>query len=237
MICGVCPESIQPCAMKNRDIYRRRYKIQETLYIGQRHLSLLQSRHVGTSHSSPNHHQLPLIDFPESYQQSEISSLSKAILVLGKARSHWEPNLGCKGAESPGWFDVSPKNSAPDVMHERACCHDEAANHQLPIAAAFWIIWIVPAEECSSLMQNWMRMGCSIHSVIVNVTTTQYTCTLNGVYHPHWLVQRSHHCSHMCMPVHSPWLPVTSMSCKPFLLYEQWLDFFGTDLVYAPLCL
>ena len=36
-----------------------RYKKQETLYIGQSHLSPLQSRHLGTSHSSPNHHQLP----------------------------------------------------------------------------------------------------------------------------------------------------------------------------------
>ena len=40
--------------------------------------------------------------FPESHQWSEISSLSKVILVLGKARSHRAPNLGCKGAESPG---------------------------------------------------------------------------------------------------------------------------------------
>ena len=24
---------------------------------------------------------------------------------------------------------------------------------------------------------------------------------------PHWLVQWSHHCSRMCIPVHSPWLP------------------------------
>ena len=30
----VCPEGIQPSNMKNRDIYRRRYKIQETLYTG-----------------------------------------------------------------------------------------------------------------------------------------------------------------------------------------------------------
>ena len=42
------------------------------------------------------------------------------ILILGKARSHRTPNLGCSGAESPGWFDVSPKNSAPDAMHEWA---------------------------------------------------------------------------------------------------------------------
>ena len=41
----------------------------------------------------------------------------------------------------------------------------------------------------------------------LNVMATQYTCSLNGVYHPHWLVQWGHHCSHMCIPVHSPWLP------------------------------
>ena len=34
-------------------------KIQETLYMGQWRLSPLQSRHLGTSHSSPNHRQLP----------------------------------------------------------------------------------------------------------------------------------------------------------------------------------
>ena len=48
-----------PCNMKNRDIYWRRYKIQETLYTGQWHLSPLQGRHLGTSHSSPDCHQLP----------------------------------------------------------------------------------------------------------------------------------------------------------------------------------
>ena len=37
--------------------------------------------------------------------------------------------------------------------------------------------------------------------------TTQYTCSLNDVYHPHWIVRWSHHCSHVCIPVHSPWLP------------------------------
>ena len=46
--------------MKNRNLYWRRYKIQELLYIGQWHLSPLQIRHLGTSHSSPNLHQLTL---------------------------------------------------------------------------------------------------------------------------------------------------------------------------------
>ena len=55
----VCPEGIQPCNRKNRDTYWRRYEIQETLYIGQWCFHPLQSRYLGTSHSSPNHHQLP----------------------------------------------------------------------------------------------------------------------------------------------------------------------------------
>ena len=70
-------------------------------------------------------------------------------------------------------------------MHEWASCRDEAANHQLSIAAAFGIIQIVPMEKYSSLTQNLMQMHCSTRSVILNVMATQYTCSLNGIYHPH----------------------------------------------------
>ena len=129
-------------------------------------LGPLQSRHLGTSHSSPSCHQLPCNIFL-SHQQSEISSLSKVILVLGKARNRRAPNLGCSRAESLEWFDVSPKNSAQDLMHYQVCCHDEAANHQVPIAAAFYIIPIVSAEEYSNLTQNLIQNHCSTHSVIL----------------------------------------------------------------------
>ena len=129
-----CPEGIQTCNMENRDICWRD-KIQETLYTRQWGLSPLQSCHLGTSHSSPsvpsivqNTLKNPLLKspsavslyFPESHEWSEISSLSKVILVLGKARSHRAPNLCCRGAESPGWFDVLSKY----VMREQVCCCD-----------------------------------------------------------------------------------------------------------------
>ena len=52
-----------------------------------------------------------------------------------------------------------------------------------------------------------MCICCFTCSVILNVTTTQYTWSLNGVYHPHWLAQWNHHCSLMHIAVHSPWLP------------------------------
>ena len=69
-------------------------------------------------------------------------------------------------------------------MHEQARCHDEAANHQLPAAAAFCIIRIVSTEECSSLMQNLTQIHCSSRSVVLNVMATQDTCSRNGVYPP-----------------------------------------------------
>jgi hypothetical protein len=44
---------------------------------------------------------------------SQISS-STAILALGKARSRREPNLGCREADRPGWYDALPKKN----LHE-----------------------------------------------------------------------------------------------------------------------
>ena len=82
------------------------------------------------------------------------------VLVWGKTRKHRVPNLGCRGAKSPGWFDVSPKNSARDVMPEWLHSSDEAASHQLPIAVVFSIIQVI-SVECSNLMQNWMQICCS----------------------------------------------------------------------------
>ena len=68
-------------------------------------------------------------------------------------------------------------------MHKQEHCCDEAANTQLPIATAFRIIKIVSAEGCSNLTQNLMHIHCSTHSVILNEMATQYTCSLNHIYH------------------------------------------------------
>ena len=56
-------------------------------------------------------------------------------------------------------------------------------------------------------MKNLMQICWSTHSVILNATATQYTHSLNRVYSTHWLVQWSHHCSCMPIPVPSLWLP------------------------------
>ena len=197
------------------------------MYIGQGRLSPTQSRHLGTSHSSPNCHQLLHHIFLNHINCLKFLPF-QWWAVWGKARSHRAPNLGCRGTESPGRFDVSPKNFALDVMHDWAHCQDEAANHQLPIAVTFWIIQLVSTEEYSTLIQNQMQIHCSIHSGILNATATQDTCSLNSVYCPHWLGQWSRHCSHMCIPVHSPclsgYIDVTETIIIILTMAELFLD-------------
>ena len=210
---------IQPCTMKNRDIYWRRYQIQQTLYIGQWCLCPLQSRHLGTSHSSSsisstvqNTPQNPLLESPsaapsyfsESDWWSEISSLSKVILVLGKARSLRAPNLGLGHWVTWVIWCVAKK----------LCRRCDAWvieflwwSYQSPVAHSCGLLNHPNSEECSSLMKNLMQIHCSTHSVILNVMATQYTCSFNSIYCPYWLVQWNSHCSRMCIPVHSPWLP------------------------------
>ena len=73
-------------------------------------------------------------------------------------------------------------------------------------------------EECSNWMQNLMQIHCPSWSVILNVTATQYTCSLSGIYHPHWLVQWRHHCSHahyspLSLVARSHWCCVNDSCC------------------------
>ena len=106
------------------------------------------------------------------------------------------------------------KPSRTWITFNRSLTIFEAFGQQFTCAAliasspkVFWIIQIFSPGQCASLMQNLMQIHCSALSVILNAMTTQCTCSLSGIYHPHWLVQWSHYCSHMYISVHSPWLP------------------------------
>ena len=160
--------------MKDRDIYWRRYKIQET----QDNDASVPFK-VGTL----GPHTVLLITISSPIIFSWISSMVwnlfpfKGNFSLGESQKYRAPNLGCRGAESPGWFGVSPKTSAQGMMLDWACCCDEAADHQLVTAAVFWIIWIVSAEECSGLTRNLMQILCSSHSLILNVMITVHRPT------------------------------------------------------------
>ena len=99
-------------------------------------------------------------NFPESHRQSEISSLWKVILVLGKASSRLAPCLGYRGTESPGWFEVSLKNAAR--------CHDEAANHVLlnhPNSFSRGMLKFNEKFDADSLLYLLSHFECDGHSV------------------------------------------------------------------------
>ena len=87
-----------------------------------------------------------------------------AILALGKTRSRREPNLGCKGAHRPGWYDVLPERSlhvscrmGRRIDADSQICslgHYECDGHtvhklsQLRLTAE----WLVPREsDCSQM--------------------------------------------------------------------------------------
>ena len=161
-----------------------------------------------------------LSNFPKSNRLCEISSLSKVILVLEKTTSHRVSNLGCRRAESPGWFfDLWPKSSAQDAVYEQVRCYDEAASHQLPIAAAFWIIWVVSTEDCWSLMQNLMQIHCSPQSFL-NMTGSWYSCSLKGISRPRRVVQWT-------LIVHTCTFQSTLLGCQVKLMsYKLFLVMF-----------
>ena len=187
--------------MKNRDIYYRRHKIQEASYIGQLYLSPLQSRHLwDLTHFSQSPSAAPSY-FPESHWQSEISSLSKVILVLGKARSHRAPNLGCRGAGPSGWFDVSPKNCRG---------HNVWALPWWSISCPWLHLLNLPNSSHRGVFK--LNIEFDTHSFLYSLS--HFECdshTVPMLTLPHLLppmkVQWSRQCSHMHIPVHSPWLP------------------------------
>ena len=90
-------------------------------------------------------------------------------------------------------------------------------------------------EECSSLTWNLKQTRCSAPSVILNVMAKQCICSLNGAYHPHWLVQWSHRCSHMRIAVHFPWLPGYIDANHPHYINNSWT--FSIQNFYVCMCM
>ena len=91
-------------------------------------------------------------------------------------------------------------------MHEWASCRNEAANHQLPITVTFSITHIVP--------QGMFKLSTKFDADLLLYLLSHFECEGHTVHMftqwclpPHWLVKWSWYCSHMRIPVHSPWLP------------------------------
>jgi hypothetical protein len=103
-----CPERIQPFWISREPVAWPWCN----LAASQREETLLciheQSLSRGASQSAVRRRWLSLCTVRPSH--SQISSLSTAILDLGKATSSREPNMGCRGADRPGWCDALSKS-------------------------------------------------------------------------------------------------------------------------------
>ena len=198
MIYEVCPEGIQTCNMKIETFIE-----EDTRNIV--HRTMTQSPSKKAPWDLTQFSQSPLAApsyFPESHWQCEIPFLSKVILVWGKARSVRAPNLGCRGAESPEWFDFAKKNCMRrdtwvDALSWWSC--------QSPVAHSCSLLNHL-VEECPSLMQNLMHIHYSTLSF--SIWRPHSTCAHStvSIQPPHWLAEQSRHCSHMHIPVYCPWL-------------------------------
>ena len=116
----------------------------------------------------------------------------KSDFTFGKSQKSQGTNLSCRGAESPGRFDVLSENSARDVMDELTHCPDEAANHQLPVAEAFWITGIV--YHLSIFHRGKFKLNTQSDPDLLLYLLSHFECDhhtvhmlTNGIYCPHWL--------------------------------------------------
>ena len=147
----VFPEGVQPGNMKSRDILKM---IQDIRNFVRRTMppQFLQSRHFRPFTVLPITISCPII----------FSSISSMVWNIFSFEGHFsfgksQKLCGTKSGLYGGWGlrhlgDVMfHQKTAWDMMHEQVRCHDEAANHHFPIAAAFWIIWIISMKECSKL--------------------------------------------------------------------------------------
>ena len=125
---------------------------------------------------------------------------------MGKARICSAPNLGCRGRWITWVIWCFTK-----ILCRR---HDAWAGTLL-----WWSCQSPVVHSCrllnhlNSFDKGMFKLNAKfdadllLYSVILSTMATQYTCSLNGVYHLRWLVQWSCHCLRISIPVHSPWLP------------------------------
>ena len=214
--------------MKNRDIYSRRYKIHKILYTGQWHLSPLQSRHLGISHSSPNGHHLPHCVF---------LNLIKCLKSL--PFQFWEkPEVsGCHIWAVQVWATWGIWCFIKKLFMRR----DVWVN-----AFSWWSCHSPVVHSCSLLnhLNSFHGGTFNLHAKFDADSLFYSLCHFEyDSYTVHMLTQE-------CLPppltsaVKSSLFTnahfqstllgcqVTSVLRKLFLLCLQWLDFFWTDLIY-----
>ena len=107
---------------------------------------------------------------PRSASSSRTVS-NQSLLIAAHTRSTFSGVLLVSGLPEHGSLSKDSQTSLKHLCNTLICSSPIALSPK-----AFWIIQIVAAEDCSSLMQNLMQICCSTRSAILNVMATQYTC-------------------------------------------------------------
>ena len=196
--------------MKNRDIYWRKYKTEETLYIGQWCLSPLQSRHHGTSHNSPNHHQLShhiflnLMDIWNLFlykgnfsfgksQKSQCHSIAQIWAIGGL--SHLGDVMFCKKTRWMRWDawagTLSWWSCQSPVAHSCGLLNHPNSFHRV----MFKLNTKFDADSLLCSLSNFECNGHRVHMLIQWCLLPPLTSTVKSSLFT------------MLIPVHSPWLP------------------------------
>ena len=152
-----------------------------------------------------NHHQLLVIFSLISLMVWNIFPF-KGDFSFGEARSLREPNLGCRGLSHMGDLMFCQKSLHGKWCMSRCIVLMKLPNQQLPIAAASWLVCIFRREmftlsakfDADSLLYWLSNFECNGHTA--HVLTQRHLP-------PPLLVLWSCHCSRVCIPVPSSWLP------------------------------
>ena len=203
-----CPEGMQLCKMKKQRRLLKKIQDTSTLYIGLP-LSPLQSGHLGTSHRSPNGHQLPCCVF-----LNLINCLKP--LLFQRWFQFWEKSevSGCHI-----WAVVGLSHLGDLLLRQKIC-----TRHDVWIDTLSWWSCQSPVTHSCGLLShpNGFQRGMfklnakfdvdSLLYLLSHFECDSHTVHMLTQWHvpAHRPVQWSHHCSHMSISVPSP-SPLTAM--------------------------
>ena len=143
------------------------------------------------------------------------------------------------------WFDVSQKNCRRQWRLSRLL-----VVMKLPVTRCPWL-W--PSESWNSFHEGMFKLNAKFDADSLLYLLTHFECNSHTVhrltqqvYHPHWLVQWSHHCSPTYIPVYTPWLPIYIKVAQTVLVIltmvvlfrgryiDMWLSVFFHDASFKP---
>ena len=132
------------------------------------------------------------------------------------------------------------------MFHQNLCMGCDAWAGTL----SWWSCQSLVAQSCgflnhvNSFLGGMSKLNTKFDAVSLLYSLSHFECDGHTVHMltqwhlpPHWLVQRSHHCSCMSIPVHFPWLPGYIDGPQTILIILTVVGLFPDRPQYIYLCL